>query len=400
MITLEQVQELARLRIEEFPITTLFLTLHSGRDKKKNEIRLKDLIKRQRAELENRGLRREQLRSVERDFDEMLRFIQHFDRKGSSAVAVFSSSEAGLWQVHPLAQAVRDRLVIDAHPHIRPLSNLLQQFKRCLVVRLGRDRAVIDVVHLGEIRQVAELKGNVPSEVKGGFGGSEERRIARHVEDRRHRFLKDVVDRTLTLLRSESDSRPAGLVVVSGPIELVAAFEGLAPHPLTSRIISRLGLGPEAADAEVLARVSEAVQKHEREHGTRLADKAIKEATASGLGVTGAAATLTAFAQGQVASLAVSRQLSRPGMACGACSALALEDKQCPVCGLGLVPVPDVVEELIQRALAQAVEVVEVENHPELDGAGGLAALLRYRMEPRGAAGASAAETRTIAVNA
>ena len=116
MITREQVHELARLRIEEFPVTTLLLSLNGGRDARKAEILLKDLIKRQRAELEGRALGRAQLRSVEQDFEQLLRFVQNVPRKGCRAVAVFSSAGAGLWRVHTLAQSVRDRLVVDTHP--------------------------------------------------------------------------------------------------------------------------------------------------------------------------------------------------------------------------------------------------------------------------------------------
>ena len=64
MITSEQIDALARLHPGRFPVTTLFLGLEPGPDKRKAEIQLKDLVKQARAEFGERGLDREQVASV------------------------------------------------------------------------------------------------------------------------------------------------------------------------------------------------------------------------------------------------------------------------------------------------------------------------------------------------
>lgn len=373
MITLEQVHELARLRIHEFPVTTLFLGLDGGRDARKAEIQLKDLIKKQRLELEGRALSRPQLRSVEGDFDQMLKLLQNLDRRGCRGLAVFSSSGAGLWQVHPLAQPVRDRLVVDAHAHVRPLSHFLNQFKRSVVLLLARDHAVLYVAHLGEIHRLAEERGDVPPEVR--VGSVEERRIERHAEDRLRHFAKGLAERVAEVLRVQA----AEHLVIGGAPEAVAAFEAHASRALHDHTIARLALGPEAPSTEVLARATGAVVAHERQRGARMVETAIMEARTGGLGVAGVAATLRSFGRGEVAAIVVSSRLARPGLACGRCPGLDLEARQCPACGGDLMRVPDVVEELIHRALAQSVEVVDLDAHPALEAAGGMAALLRYR---------------------
>lgn len=389
MITFEQLQELARLRTAEFPITTLFLNLDGGRDARKSEILLKDLIKKQRSEIEGRGLAKNQLGSVEEDFEALLRHVQNVDRKGSRALAVFSSSGAGLWQSHTLARPVRDRLVVDAHPHVRPLSDLLHQFRRCLVLLMARDHAVLYLVHLGEIRKLEEPRGDVPPEVHaGGFGGYEERRIERHAADRMHHFAKSLADRAI----AEMKATGAGLLLVGGATEALGDFEASTPRSLRECTIGRLGLGPEAPAAEVLARASETVLAHARAEGMRIVDTAVGEAAIGGMGVAGIAPTLRAFSRGQVAAVAVSSGLARPGLACGACPALEIDGESCPRCGAELVPVPDVVEELVYRALGQSVEVVDVEGHEGLEAAEGMAGLLRYRRAAPGMA--MAAESR------
>jgi peptide chain release factor subunit 1 len=376
VITREQVDMLARLRIEEYPVTTLFLNFDRGSDRRKSEILIKDLIKQQRAELATRDLSADQLSSVEQDFDAMLKFVHNFDRKGSRAAAVFCSSGAGVWQAYGLARPVRDRLVVDAHPHLRPLFDLLHQFRRCLVLLMGRDRSVLYLAHLGELELIDEGQREVPPEVRvGSFAGYEERRLERRAIDRRHHFVRQLVERTL----AEMKARQAEVIVIGGVPEMVAAFETDAPRMLRDRVIGRLGLGPEAPPAEVLARTGDQLLRFAREQAAQVVEEAIKAANAGGMGVAGVGPTLRAFGHGQVSVVVVSPRLVRPGGACSACSGLAIDGDLCPVCGAPLVQVPDVIEELVYRALNHSVEVVDVDGHPGLEAAGGMAALLRYR---------------------
>ncbi len=380
MITLEQVHELARLRGEVFPVTTLFLTLDGGRDKKKADILIKDLIKKQRAELATRPLSRPQRDSVELDFAALLRFVQHFDRHGARGVAVFSSAGAKLWRFHALAQPVRDRLIVDTHAHVRPLTRLLGQFRPAIVVLMARDHASLAAIAVGEMRGLARLTGDVPPEVKGGtFAGCAERRLERHADDRLHHFAKLVAERTADAVRAEPDP----LLLVGGPPDVLAELDACMPGALRERIIARLALGPESPPAEVLARVSAEVRRHEQESALRVARIALRDREGSGLAAVGLKPVLGAFGRGQVATLAIAPGLVRPGLACSDCPGLAIEGPACPECGGGLLPVPDIVEELVDRALARSVAVVEVDGEPDLEAAGGIAALLRYRTNGR-----------------
>jgi len=90
VITQEQIEQLSRLRNPHYPVTSLFLNLNGGRDSRKASIVLKDLVKARRVDMHH--LTRDQLRSVEKDFEQLERYLQGFDRRGTRALAVFSSS--------------------------------------------------------------------------------------------------------------------------------------------------------------------------------------------------------------------------------------------------------------------------------------------------------------------
>jgi peptide subunit release factor 1 (eRF1) len=379
MITSQQVDELARLHPGRFPVTTLFLRLESGPDKRKAEIQLKDLIKNARAEVGERGLDREQMASVERDWEALGEFVHHLDRKGHRGVAVFSSSGAGLWQTHLLAQPVRDRLVVDAHPHVRPLSRLLSPWQRSLVVRLGRNHAVLDWVQGGELAPIESRSADVPPELKaGGFAGTEERRLERHAEVQLLHFVRELVDRAQELLRGQ----PRARLLIGGGSEAMAIFETSAPAALKEHLVGRIAVGPDTGPAEVTKLASVALLAYERERAVAHATQAVRDAEGGGRAVVGIAASLGAFNRGQAALIVVDQGLVRPGFACGACLALVLDGDRCPECGAALVRVPDLVEELIHRAAGHAVEVLDADDLTVLAPYGGMAAILRYR-DPR-----------------
>ncbi|MGD8396819.1 MAG: hypothetical protein PVF43_15225 [Candidatus Eiseniibacteriota bacterium] len=374
MITQEQIQKLARLRDPEYPVTSLFLNLNGGRDSRKSSILLKDLLKRRRGSLEH--LSRHQSRSVEQDFSQIERYVQGFARKGTRALAIFASSGAEIWEVFPLARRVQDRLVVDTHPHIRPLSRLLHECKRCGVVLLARDRARLDLVHLGEIEPLEVMSGEVlPLSREHGFQGSLERRQERRSDDQHQRFIKEVASRTLEHHRRYDFD----YVLLGGSREAVAAYESVAHRYITERVIARLAAGPDTPGAELLEIVSTTLLEHEERRSRELMARILREADVGGLGVVGVESTLRAMVRGQVASLMVLKGVSRPGSGCPHCSYLGVRGGACPQCGADLLALPDVIEEAVDRSLAQSADVHFVGEHAELEASGGLAALLRYR---------------------
>jgi len=374
VITQEQIQRLAQLRDPEYPVTSLFLNLNGGRDSRKSSILLKDLLKNRRTELAK--LDKPRSRSVEQDFTRIERFVQSFDRKGTRALAIFASSGAAIWEVFPLARRVQDRLVVDTHPHIRSLSRLLNDFKRCGVVLLSRDHATIHLIHLGEIELLADLRGAVmPQRRESGFQGYLERRIERHSDDQLQRFIKTVAAETYRL----HNEAAFDVVVTGGSQAPVAALENACHRYLSERLIGHLPLAPDASPVAIIESASAQVLAYQERRGQALTERVMHEAETGGLGVMGRQPTLQAVSQGRVAALLVAKESYRPGLACAHCSYLGVNDGPCPQCEADLIRVPDVIEEAVDRSLGQAADVFFVPQHEQLRGMGGLAALLRYR---------------------
>lgn len=102
------------------------------------------------------------------------------------------------------------------------------------------------------------------------------------------------------------------------------------------------------------------------------------ERLGEGWAVNGVAATLGALARGQVRSLLVNADAAMPGVRFSDTGALGLEERD----GRGQgtpVPVLDVVDDAIEEALRQHVDVNVVYDPDACRRIDGLAALLRFR---------------------
>ena len=104
----------------------------------------------------------------------------------------------------------------------------------------------------------------------------------------------------------------------------------------------------------------------------------MNEAVGSGWAVNGMTATLRALARGQVRALLVHADAGEPGFRCGASGRLALTERDCRGEG-DPIPVLDVVDDAIEEALRQGVDVNVVYEPEARDAIDGLGALLRFR---------------------
>ena len=97
----------------------------------------------------------------------------------------------------------------------------------------------------------------------------------------------------------------------------------------------------------------------------------------TGWAVQGVRETLRALWKGQVRALLVDSQFQVPGVRC-ASGRLALSDKDCRG-EMPAVPVQDVVDEAVEEALRQRVQVEVLQSQSAAKRIDGLAGMLRFR---------------------
>jgi len=381
MISYELVWNLLK-RIEKQHLTTsLYLDLSSPSFTTKDaEILLKGMIKEKKREIEDQDIGREEKQSVAQDLEKLSRYVTtELDRKGAKGIAIFSSSAAKLWEAHPLPGPVRNALVVDRGPYIRPFTMLLDEYKRYCTVLIDRERARVFAVWLGQIQEHSRVFDEVPGKVKAsGWGGYEERRIERHIEDHVHRHLKHVAAVTHDFFQRNRFDR----LIVGGRGDVVAEYEKLLHSYLKERIAARISVDTSLSLDEALKKTTEVDRAAEERFDMELVTKLLEGAKSGGLGVLGLSATLRVLRRGQVRTLVLEKGYVARGFICTKCNYLGADENKCPVCNEKPREVEDIVEEAIREALRQNAEVVHVSVPTELAKEGRIGAILRFSTSP------------------
>ncbi len=379
MITMEEVEELLSFKSDPFLMSSLYLNINEKRfSKREYVIQLKDLTKQRRQDIKNANLDPEIRASLEEDIKKIQNYVeQEFSGRGVRCLAIFSSSKKNFWQVYHLPQPVKSRLIINVEPYVRPLTTLLDEYKRYCTVVVSRDKARIFEVYLGEITEHTEIFNQVPGKVRiAGWYGLEERRIERNIEDKIHRHLKEVADATLEFFKKKKFD----WLIIGGKRESISTFERHLHTYLRDRIIGRIDLDPDISLHEALLKTQQVAQRVEREEEKRIIQQLLDEANSNGLAVIGLEDALRAIWQGQVNVLILKEDLSVPGFICPNCGYMSAEESECPHDKIGMTPTPDILEEAVESAIIQNCQIKHIVESQELDNVGGIGAILRFKI--------------------
>jgi peptide subunit release factor 1 (eRF1) len=170
---------------------------------------------------------------------------------------------------------------------------------------------------------------------------------------------------------------PAHGIVLAGT-GAEAAVEPFLHSYLIERLIGTARLNPKDASLGSVHATTLAVREGYERASERALVHEMLEGIGTGWGINGLSPTLQALSRGQVRSLLVHADASEPGFRCGDSGRLALTPKECRGEGEP-IPVLDVVDDAIEEALRQGVDVNVVYEPEARDSIDSLGALLRFR---------------------
>jgi len=321
----------------------------------------------------------EAARSVTADLDRIAAWVRSgFDRSRVRGLAFFACSADGFFEVVESPLPVRNGVVVNHTPHVRPLESILQAYERFAVVLVDRQRARLFRFELGELTEHTEVFDAVP---RGGdqaghpAQGSRGAHVQRHSDEVAHRHLKHAAEVTFT----ELQHRPVDHLILGGPHEVVVELEGLLHPWMRERVADRLAIpataGPDEVRQAALCVEAAVTRRAEAALVERLRDAV---GAGTGGGVAGLEPTLAALVERRVDLLLVSDGYETEGWRCRSCRYLGPLGRRCPVCANSMDLVDDVVEEAVEEALANKCRVQMVRENADLDVLGRIGALLRF----------------------
>jgi peptide subunit release factor 1 (eRF1) len=379
MITREQINELLGFSGGEHLVTSCYLNLdRSKMPAQMLKIRTKDLLQNAQHQLAEKAGSHPQRESLRRDFEEIEAFVMpEIVANRHKAVALFSCAGERFWQAVGLPRMVRNILIADYNPYIRPLTAILAEYHRYCVTVVDRVQGRIFEVYLGEMAQLSDVIDAVPRRVReAGQGGRSERNMERrHTEAVQHHY-RHVSDEVFRLFRKEGFD----WLILGGQREPLREFKHYLHPYLRSRWVGDFHAEPARVTmAEVLQRALEIEQRVEWEQEQRLAEELVQKADAGDRAVKGVSATLSALDRGEAQTLLVEEGFEMPGYACASCHFVSLESQLCPHCHKPTEPCVDVVDEAIELAMQRNCQIEHLQGSTPLRDGGRMGALLRYQ---------------------
>ena len=375
-----QLQRLLRLPSGRYWITSCYLKVEPrDRSRGKYLIKLKNRIKEVVEALPAEGLSRAETEQVIPDLNRLQTTLQEPDAlPAARGLAVFVCKPLNLFEIIPLPRVYRSRLLVDRTALVRELVALEDEVGRLLAAVLDKTGASIYEVTAFETRKIADVEAE--SRKSGryhpdrGAPGVGEHGFHNRLRHERQQVLDVVAGRLFEIDRKEP---VRGMVLASAGSEADALRMFLHPY-VAGKVMGTARLGRKGASlAAVASAVLDVREAFERKLERHLVAEMLL-GQGSGWAVNGISETLEALSKGQVRTLLVRADASVPGFHCSASGRLSLNARDCR--GLGnAVPAPDIIDDAIEEALRQRIDLDVVFEPDAADTINGLAALLRFR---------------------
>lgn len=342
-------------------------------------IKLKNRVKETLQALPRLGLDREAQDAVVRDLERVHDFLRHPNNlPATQGLALFACEGLDLFEAVPLPVVHRSRLAVDGTPLVRELAAVEDEFGRILTAVLDRTGARFfevtahDTVELPGLRADSTRGSRFHGDQSGpGWG---EHAYNNRIREEKQRHFESVARE----LFAHDRRRPAQGIVLAGPGPEAAAVVPFLHSYLSGRLLGTAKLTPKEATSASVHDLTLAVRADWERASDDAAIAEMMEKTGSRWALNGTAPVLKALSRGQVRRLLVNADANEPGFRCSDTGRLALTERECRGEGTP-IPVIDVIDDAIEEALRQGVDVNVVYEPDARDAIHGLAALLRFR---------------------
>lgn len=307
-------------------------------------------------------------------------FRNDFDWSGRS-VAVFSCAPDNFLRVYSLAVPVRNQVVANDRPYVKPLASLLDNYGGYGVILVDKQGARLFSFHLGELKEQEGVLGEDVKHTKrggastkpgsrGGIAGQT------HYEDEvADRNMREVVDFAAQFFADNKVRR----ILIGGTEDNVALLRSQLPKSWQSLVVGTFPMSMMANKEEVLERALAIGRQVEYQKEDQLVRSVVTDTAKEKKGALGLEETLGAIHDGRVQVLVMQDGYHEKGYQCQGCGILTSKEQPvCPFCGSKFEEIPDAVELAVHHVMEAGGDVVVLQNQHQVKGFENIGAVLRY----------------------
>jgi len=320
--------------------------------------------------------------SLHADLDRVLDLATNL-RGTSHGRAVFACSAQNFWREYELPLNLGGtHIYLQPQFHLKPLAALLGAQPALCVAMVDRQRARFFDLRLDDLQErgaiVHMLSRNGSSY---GYNGYEGGRAERRVAEEALQHFKAVSER----LRMDFDKGIWERLIVGCQDANWSEFESSLHPYVKQRLIGRFSADvASVSNEEIRDRAGNVLQRWIAERASSKVSEALDRAKSNGRGVTGLRRVLRALETGEVQSIFLGENYSSQGVQCLNCGHLdAHLIPSCVACGRATRELTDICDAIIPIAIRRDIELFYLKENADLDRAGNIAALLRFRSDQR-----------------
>jgi hypothetical protein len=273
------------------------------------------------------------------------------------ALIIFKSGEE-LNRVIPLGVPTTDLLTINPDPSIAPLEVLFEEHERVLFFEVTKEKSRFAVYQLGVCVETGRMGSFVPTDrVDDSIPG----RVQRHRLTHLKWHLKATAQHVDHIYREWSCQS----LVAMGEERVLHLLEEFLHPSLRERIISRVYGSPVADSRDRKHLIADALRDHKAALEVNEMEELSRYKPADQIvfGLPDAVEVCNLFL---VRKLVVAERLNKAGFVCKNHHYVSLEGGSCPFCNTKLLPVDNVVDEIIEIARLHGVSVTMVNYRQDL----------------------------------
>ncbi|MGB9071916.1 MAG: hypothetical protein WCC22_04545 [Terriglobales bacterium] len=381
MITRDEIRELATFSADEKTgacALSFYFQPDTPQDRshRSEAILAKDLVKHALKEAEGKGRNG----GLHADLDRILEVAGRL-RGHARGRAVFACSAQNFWKEFDLPpRLAATGIFIQSRFQLKPLAALLGAQPTLRVAIVDRQRARFFDLRLDELHERDAIVHMLSrSAANYGYNGYDAGHAERRISDEALQHFKAVAER----LRSGREKGLWERLIVGCQDSNWPEFESHLHPNVRQRVIGRFSADVASVGSEEIRdRANAIVKSWTEERGRLKAEEALSFAKSNGRGVAGLRRVLQALETGEVQTLFLTENYSARAIECANCGHLdAHVVPSCVACGSPTRELADVTDAIIPLAIRRDIELFYLKDHAELDRAGNIAALLRFRAD-------------------
>lgn len=373
MLSMSELKEIASIEKKDTYYVSLYLNVDPLFNKRGDyTVHLKNMIKNTAETLDKAVYKR-----IKGDIEKIDNYVLSNKRMFKKGLVLLSSTEGSFWKAYHLGVPVKNELIVDKTPYTKYLMDILDTYRRYVVLLVEKDSARIFVIYLGEIVEYGKVHTpDIPGKhKKGGWFALSQTSFERHIDYHVKIHLKDVLEKLGSFISKEHIRR----IIIGGSDEAVSMVKGMLDKELLDRIIGTVKIEMFAKSDEVLRKAQPVLSTFEKRKQEETVESLITGAMKIKDAVLGLEDVLNALQEQRVMKLVFIKDLRRSGYSCNSCGFLTTQKVDpCPYCKGKMEMVDYIIDLAGEKALQQGALVEVVADNKKLQDAGGIGAFLRF----------------------